>query len=252
LKTLFISLIKSIVRDIRQVLLPRMCIICDKRLQIDEHLICTGCLTKLPYTCYRGQAENGAVRLFYGEVEIERGNAYLYYYTGADSRKILFALKYHKQPQIGLLFGRMMAQDLFSTDFFNGIDALVPVPLAPRRQRQRGYNQSEWLAKGISQTTGLPVWTDVVKRIVENPTQTHLNHAQRRRNVEGIFLCVNPEKLQNKHILVIDDVVTTGATLISCMHSMQNVPGIKFSMLTLAQTASPTSLPGHVVPDFDI
>jgi len=246
------AFLKQIVFDIREILAPRMCIICNRRLQINEKLVCSGCLTKLPYTFYQGRSENGAVRLFYGQIIIERGSAYFYYFTGADSRKILFALKYHHQPEIGLLFGKMMARELIRTDFFKDIDALIPVPLAPLRQQQRGYNQSEWLAMGVAEITGLPIWNEIVKRTVENRTQTHLNHLERRRNVEGIFHCIHPEKLKNKHVLVIDDVVTTGSTLTSCIRAMQGIQGAKFSVLTLAQAASPTSLPGHIVPDFDI
>lgn len=246
------SFLKQIVFDIREVLFPRMCIVCNKRLQIDEQLVCSGCLINLPYTFYCGRAENGAIRLFYGQVTIQRGSAYFYYYTGANSRKILFALKYNNQPEVGLLFGKMMAQELSTTDFFEDIDALIPVPLAPLRQRQRGYNQSEWLAMGVAKITGLPIWNHVVERTVENRTQTHLNHLERRRNVEGIFQCIHPEKLMNKHVLVIDDVLTTGSTLTSCIQAMQGAQNAKFSILTLAQAASPSSLPGHIIPDFDI
>lgn len=247
-----LSFLKQIAFDIREILFPRMCIVCNKRLQIEEQLVCSGCLTKLPYTFYRGQAENPATRLFYGQISIEHGSAYFYYYTGSNSRKILFALKYHNKPEVGLLFGKMMALDLNTTNFFKDIDALIPVPLAPLREKQRGYNQSEWLARGVAKITGLPIWTDVVERTVENPTQTHLNHLERRHNVEGIFHCTHPEKLKNKHVLVIDDVVTTGSTLASCIRAMQGAQNAKFSILTLAQAASPASLPGHIIPDFDI
>lgn len=252
MKSSFLHLLKDVFKDLAGILFPRMCIVCGKRLQSQENYVCTECLLRLPYTFYRGKAENDVVRLFYGRVNIGRGSAFLFYHPGSDSRKILFALKYQGMARVGFLFGRMMAEDLLDTGFFEEMDALIPVPLAPRRQHSRGYNQSEWIARGIADVTGLPVWADVVERTVENATQTHLSHEERYRNVEGIFRCIHPERLQGKHILVIDDVVTTGATLSSCIHSMETVTDARFSMLALAQAASQASIPGHTVKGFDI
>lgn len=249
------TLIKSLkcsFQALRELFCPRVCLICGKRLSEDEEAVCLSCLSELPYTRYCGKAETPLARLFYGDAEVYKANALLFYFSGADSCKLIFAFKYYHRPEVGTFCGRMIAKDLEGTDFFDGIDALVPVPLARKRQRRRGYNQSESLAEGIAELTDISVWTDVVERIRENPTQTHLGANERRKNVEGIFKCVNPEKLRNKHILLVDDVVTTGATLISCIGALRQVEGIRFSVVTLAQAAKTTSLPGYVVPDFDV
>ncbi len=129
-----------------------------------------------------------------------------------------------------------MAQELLPQDFFQGIDYLVPVPLHWRRLLHRGYNQSERIAQGISDITGIPVLGDVVSRVRNNQTQTHLNRQEREKNVENIFRAQHTERLRNKHLLIIDDVMTTGSTIISCGREItQAEPTVTLSVLTLGR-----------------
>ncbi len=239
-------------RSLDEILFPRVCVICGKKLSVGEPSICAGCLSRLPYTCYHGKPNNGTERLFYGVVPVERASSLIFYYPEADSRKALMALKYGRHPEIGRFFGTMMAAELKTTGFFQGIDAVVPIPLAPKRERLRGYNQSTMLARGVAKVSGLPIWDNVVVRTVENQTQTHLSHYERQRNVEGIFSCIRPQQIRGRHLLLIDDVVTTGSTLASCMKSMNEFSETRFSVLTLALTANVFSAPRNFIPPFDV
>ena len=172
-------------------------------------------------------------RLFWAQFPICRANALLGYHGGDDSRKIVLALKYRNRQQIGEHFGRIMAADLIDTTFFEGIDAIVPIPLSKKRQLQRGYNQSESLAEGVSKVTGIPVLNNIVERIKDNPTQTKLNTPQRKQNVEGIFRTIDKDSIRGKHILLIDDVLTTGATILSCAQELSKDTDVRISILTL-------------------
>lgn len=128
----------------------------------------------------------------------------------------------------------MMAEELKATNFFDGIDLIVPIPLSRKKKRQRGYNQSDWIAWGISESTGIPTDTDSVQRNISNPSQTALNNQQRRENVRDIFAVRHPENLESRHILLVDDVITTGATMLSCAETIARTCNIRISVLSLA------------------
>lgn len=199
-----------------------------------EEYICSGCNSLLPRTNLHLEKENEIEKRFWGKVEIERATAFFYYSKGSDYRKILHHLKYRRCKEIGEVMGRYFAKELISTDFFEGIDLIIPVPLHPKRMKARGYNQSEWIAKGISRITLIPLDTKSLKRNANNQTQTRRSVFDRWKNVENIFELTNYQDLEGKHILLIDDVLTTGATLVSCAMTIKNRPNTKVSILTLA------------------
>ena len=172
-------------------------------------------------------------RLLWGQIPVERVAAMFYYEAGSETAKIIYDLKYHDQPEMGEELGRMVAREFTLAGFFEGIDAVVPVPLARRRQRQRGYNQSMMVAQGISDVTGLPIFGHVACRTVFVKSQTSMGRWDRIDNVSGVFEVRNAEALQGKHILLIDDVMTTGATIISCARELQKVADVRVSVLTL-------------------
>ena len=178
--------------------------------------------------------ENKMERNFWGKIPIEKATAFLHYAKGGDVRQVLYELKYYGNKEFGKMLGMCMAHEIQSSDFFYGIDGIIPVPLHPERLRQRGYNQSEWLAKGISEVTGIPVLNNVVERIQFTKSQTHKSHLDRWESVKGQFRCVDKKVLLGKHILLVDDVMTTGATLVAVADSMKDIEGLRFSVLTLA------------------
>lgn len=221
-------------RTLFDLLMPRRCLMCGTRLTASEEHLCASCLFTLPFTAWRGQLGNEMERLFWARVPIVRANALLRYYAGSESRKPILALKYGDRPSVGRYFGRIMAEDLRGTDFFEGIDCIVSVPLSRPRQRRRGYNQSEWIARGVAEVTGIPVCSQAVERRRDNPTQTHLSSRERRENVAHLFRVVHSSQLAGRHVLLIDDVLTTGATLLSLAEEIAKLEDVRISVLVLA------------------
>ena len=152
-------------------------------------------------------------------------------------RDVLFQLKYYGNQRIGTFLGRCMAKELSASGFFEGIDGIVPVPLHYKKRKERGYNQSELLAEGISSVVGIPVLKDVLLRRQYTETQTRKSNYERWNNVLDVFESVSLERLSNKHVLLVDDVLTTGATLVACADAFRGVEGIRISVLTLAWAA---------------
>jgi len=213
---------------------PRLCVVCGHRLTVTEEVICARCNFHLPRTGFQHNAyENDMAKLFWGQIPIERATAFFYYEAHAETANILYELKYKDHPEIGEIFGRMLATEIRSAGFFDEIDGIVPVPLAKKRQRQRGYNQSEEIAQGISEITGLPIYKKVVKRISFKGSQTNKGRWDRQENVERVFDLIDAEAVSNKHLLLIDDVVTTGATCIACAKVLCQPANVRISILSL-------------------
>jgi ComF family protein len=213
---------------------PRLCVVCGHRLTVTEEVICARCNFHLPRTGFQHNAyENEMAKLFWGQIPIERATAFFYYEAHAETANILYELKYKDHPEIGEIFGRMFAAEIQSAGFFDGIDGIVPVPLAKKRQRQRGYNQSEEIAQGVSEITGLPIYKKVVKRISFKGSQTNKGRWDRQENVERVFDLIDAEAVSNKHLLLIDDVVTTGATCIACAKVLCQPANVRISILSL-------------------
>lgn len=199
-----------------------------------EEVLCVRCQADLPRVRTVSFEENDIARIFWGLVPIEKGISFFHYTPHSPYSRILFELKYHNHPEVGKTMGRMMAEELKATSFFDGIDLIVPIPLSRKKKRQRGYNQSDWIAWGISEATGIPTDTTSVVRTKSNPSQTTLNHRQRRENVRDIFAVRHPENLESHHILLVDDVITTGATMLSCAETIARTCRVRFSVLSLA------------------
>lgn len=173
-------------------------------------------------------------QLFWGKIPLERATSFFYYRKGSDYRQILYRLKYRGEKEIGEVMGRYMATELLSCRFFSDIDVIIPVPLHAKKQRSRGYNQSEWIAQGISAVTGLPVDVASVFRNKNTPTQTRKTVLERWENVDQTFTLRSPERFAGKHLLIVDDVLTTGATTVACASVFVGVEGVRISVLTLA------------------
>mgnify|MGYP002854940534 CR=1 FL=1 len=218
---------------------PRLCVVCGRRLSVSEQALCAVCNLHLPRTGFQFHAtDNIMARLFWGRIDVERVAALFYYEAGSEASHLVYELKYHNHPEIGEVMGRMIAREFGNAHFFDGIDMLVPVPLARSRQRQRGYNQSMMLARGVSQVTGLPVAEKVVVRTRFVESQTGLVRHERQANVEHVFALKDASALVGKHLLLIDDVVTTGATMTACARELLTVDGLRISLLALGFSKS--------------
>lgn len=196
---------------------PRLCVVCGDRLAVTEETLCSKCYLHLPRTDFgHNLYENVMAKLFWGQIAIEKATALFYYEPHAETANILYELKYKNHPEIGVVMGRMMAKELKNSGLFDDIDDIVPVPLAKKRERQRGYNQSMELAKGVSEVTGLPIDNHIVRRTKFVGSQTQRGRWERNENVENVFELIDGNNISGKHLLLIDDVVTTGATIVAC------------------------------------
>ena len=213
---------------------PRSCVVCGHRLTVTEDTICARCNFHLPRTMFHlNPYENEMAKLFWGQIPIERATAFFYYEAHAETANILYELKYKNHPEIGEVMGRMFARELESSGFFDGIDGILPVPLAKKRQHQRGYNQSQEIARGVSAITNLPVFNKVVRRTNYKGSQTSKGRWERNENVESVFELSDATAIEGCHLLIIDDVVTTGATVIACAKELLKAPNVKLSVISL-------------------
>lgn len=215
-------------------LFPRCCVVCQGPLSRGEKFICTSCLALLPRTNDHLNPEHPTEKFFWGRLSVEKASSFYYHYKGSDYNRIVYKLKYGHCRQIGRMMGRIMASELEKSGFFEGIDLIVPVPLHPKKERRRGYNQSEWIGRGVSEVTGIPLHTGLLIRTVHTPTQTRKTTSERWENVSGIFESVPNEKPEGKRVLLVDDVLTTGSTLLSAAQTLCTNADVKVSMLTLA------------------
>ncbi|MBR4782439.1 MAG: ComF family protein [Bacteroidaceae bacterium] len=222
---------------------PRHCRVCGKRLTPTEKSICGGCLVDLILSEFaEGETGNRLERTMWKRLPIERAAAFMIYDHEDSYRNLVLDLKYHNQPAIGYHIGRIMSRQLADNHFFDGIDLIVPVPIPRDKLRKRGYNQSDQIAYGVSQITGIPVNSGIIKRKKYKTSQTQLTPNQRQENVKGSFELkakyVKPKNpscdLSGKHILIVDDVITTTATVQECGKTLSQIPGIKLSVLSLA------------------
>lgn len=229
----------SLVSRLVDFIAPRRCAMCGRRLAVSENVICNVCQFHLPRTLYSATPyDNEMARLFYYLMPIERAAAWFFYEPASAPGNIIYRLKYGGQMYTGSDIGAMMAQEMAVDNFFDGIDIIVPVPLSKRRYRERGYNQSREIARGVSRVTGLPLAGNIITRRYTGLNNVSLHGRWwRAENVDGVFSLTDPSTLHGKHILIVDDVVTTGATILSlCTEIMSHAAGVRFSVLSIGFT----------------
>lgn len=217
-------------------LFPRICHICGGTLSGSERFICNGCTARLPRTLYHRRPDNPMEQRFAGLFTFEKASGVFFYSANSELAGVIHDFKYHRFPDLAVHMGCLMATELLTTSFLSDIDVILPVPMHWWKQARRGYNQSVMLARGISQVSGIPV-CNLLKAIHPHRTQTSLTHAQRIDNTSGIFQLTHPDTLKGKHLLILDDVCTTGATLTSAaLAILAEIPDARISLLSLAVT----------------
>ncbi len=219
--------------DFISLLFPRLCYACGNHLLRNENIICTECYVSIPRTNYHLQPENPVAQLFWGRCLIERAAAFSFYSRGSRIRNLIHKLKYRGIKEIGYELGRIYAVSLRSSGFLSGIDLIMPVPLHPSKKRSRGFNQSECISAGISDAADLPVDTVSLVRTSFSETQTNRSRYERWTNVEGIFHVANRDAIRGKHILLVDDVITTGSTIESCVNELMKSEGVRVSVAAI-------------------
>lgn len=221
-------------RRLLDLISPRLCFICGCRLAPSESILCVSCLLSLPYTRFwLSPLDNPMARLFWGKFPIEGAVALFFYEPHSEACNPIYDLKYHGSTEVGNELGSLLAHYCTEHGCLTGVDAIVPVPLTRRRQRHRGYNQSMEIARGISQLTGLPIYNKVLRRTNFKGSQTQKDTLQRMQNVEDAFLLTDAAAIRGKHLLLVDDVVTTGATISACARQLCLAGDVRISILSL-------------------
>ena len=224
----------SLAERLLNLIAPRSCVMCGSRLTISENTLCADCNMHLPRTNYHlSPTDNELVRIFWGRFPITSGTSFLLHVPSSASARIIYELKYGNKPQIGLSLGKAIAEEYLPTGFFNGITALFPVPLSRRRLMQRGYNQSLEIARGINNATNLPIIDGAIKRRRFRSSQTSKSRIERNENVANDFKLIDQQKINGQHLLIIDDIVTTGATIVALATELLKAPNVEISVFTI-------------------
>lgn len=213
---------------------PELCQACGTSLAGNEHLLCTGCTFNLPFTDFHLQPDNIVARQFWGKIKVDGAYALLYFAKGGKVQHLMHQFKYKNMPKIGNLLGSMAGEQLAKNTVFNTTELIIPVPLHKSRLKERGYNQSACFAEGLAKKLNAEVEIGNLVRLTATETQTHKSRFSRFENMQHVFSIKNPERLKNKRVLLVDDVVTTGSTLEACAAELLKIEGLELSIATIA------------------
>jgi len=191
-----------------------------------------------PIRIFIKKTDNPVYELFLGKVDIQQATAFLQYEKGNKVQKLIHSFKYHGNKELAYLLGKLSWHDLADSPLFKHIDLIIPVPLHKKRQRKRGYNQAEYIAKGIRQVSGLPVRTDILYREIASTSQVKKNIYDRWNNMQELFTIKNEQTIQGNHVLLVDDVVTSGSTLCACATKLLSIKDVQVSIFTLAKAGT--------------
>ena len=227
---------KDFLLDIAALIYPRICVGCSNTLFKHEQVICNKCYVSLPKTNYHLQKENPIQKTFYGRADIAVASSFLFFQKKGSVQKMMHALKYKGKPEVAQLLGKWYAQDLKKQNTFANYDYIIPVPLHKKRAQKRGYNQSEFFANGLSEVLNIPTLNDVLIKTKFTETQTYKTREERVENTLSSFQVQNSEIIDNKNILLVDDVITTGATTEACILQLQKSARVTVSVISIAYT----------------
>lgn len=213
---------------------PLLCKACGDEVFRADNLLCWRCLEELPRTRFEQHPENPVKHLFAGRLRLQQAFSFLYFSSGSVTQAIVHRFKYQNEKELGIFMGRLMGEAMLLHPHHRHYDAILPLPLNPRKLQQRGYNQAELLARGIGQALQVPVHATAVMRTRYTSTQTKKNRLQRWMNVEQVFDVDVHHDLTGKQVLLVDDVITTGATMDAMGEVLQRIPGLQLSLCSLA------------------
>ena len=230
------SQIQASLNDFVHLFFPHVCTGCGSDILEKHNQLCLQCLSELPATNFFAQPGNPVEKKFYGRLLVENAGAGFFFTKDSLIETLVYELKYKGNKDIGFYLGKLLAKFMIDNERYSNIEMLVPLPLNAKRQTKRGYNQATALCDGIASIWKKPVIDKAVIRKVNTETQTHRGRITRWENMEGVFAVAEPLVIVNKHILLVDDVITTGASLEACGSEILKVPGVKLSIATLAYT----------------
>lgn len=224
----------SYATDLGALFFPKYCSSCNRNLMHYEKAICMHCLSQLPRLRIHDEEQNTVEKLFWGRVDLHSATAFLNMPRNGSTHRLIHRLKYHGDQEVGQRLGALFGHELLESARMSQVDVIIPVPLHPKKLHVRGYNQCDCIAQGLAETMGVEVSLNNLTRVHFNATQTRRGRVSRWTNVKDIFWVREPEKLENKKILLIDDVITTGATIEACAMALKKVPGVQIAVAALA------------------
>jgi ComF family protein len=230
------SIFREALTDFISLIYPRYCLACHDGLAKGEELICTRCIHELPRTGFHDHRENPMFMRIDGRMRVEYAFAFLHFQKGGRVQQLLHALKYQNHPEVGFQLGKVYGYELHKAGFSQQFDSIIPIPLHPLKQRRRGYNQSDLFAKGLGESMNLKVYAYAVQRLVMTETQTRKSKLMRWQNVEEVFRISRPDVLSGKRVLLVDDVITTGATVEACGQELLRAGCTSVSIASIAYT----------------
>ncbi len=219
-------------QGLKQLFLPNYCTVCGQP-AYSGAIFCTRCTYELPRTRYHHLPDNMTSDKLAGRFPFERATSLFYYRKGSFYSRPIFSLKYHGRKHVGVELGRMLGYELTSSKFTEGIDAIIPVPLHPKKQKLRGYNQCSLIADGLSEASRIPSVEGNLIRVSASASQTKKGRELRWESLQDAFELKTPKALEGKHILLVDDVITTGATIEACANALCLADGLKISIASI-------------------
>ncbi len=232
----------QLAKDFIGLFYPEVCVCCGEGLNAKEDLVCTMCIYKLPKTNFHNSIDNPLAKVFWGRVDVSSVAAYCHYQKGNMVQDLVHELKYKDKKELGVDIGNWYGRDLKTSALFNTAEVIIYIPLHPAKLRKRGYNQSACFAEGLSQSMGIPVLHGALSRVKNTDTQTRKSRYERWENVEGIFKVDKVEELKGKHVLLVDDIITTGATIEACAVELNKVPVGALSIASIGCADTITSI----------
>ncbi|WP_317899527.1 ComF family protein [Aurantibacillus circumpalustris] len=224
----------ALINDFLSLIYPRHCEACSNNLFAHEVFLCNYCKLNLSKSNYHKYEDSELARTFSGRVPMHTAASFYLYEKSGKIQKLLHAIKYQEQKELAEYLGELYGKELAKDNSFNTVDSIIPIPLHKNKLKARGFNQSEWFAKGLAKSLNKTLDVNSLVRVVDTATQTKKRKFQRWENVEGIFKLDTEILPANKHVLLVDDVVTTGATIEACWQALKHVPGIKVSLASIA------------------
>ena len=227
---------KKLLRKILDAVFPPLCQVCRDRLVEGERLLCAGCIADLCVSKYKDIHNNSLAKSYWGVFPVESALTVYNFSIGNKLAEIIHQMKYFHNEELCRFMGEIIAYDARVEELLCEADALIPIPITAEREKHRGYNQSLLICEGICRTRKMEIVTDILRRRLFYSTQTAMNRQQRSKNIQGAFEMANGEKLSGKHVVLVDDIITTGATTRECLYVLRSVKGIKISVLALGST----------------
>jgi ComF family protein len=231
-----LKMLTSVLSDFSHLIFPHNCLGCGTDILHNDAVLCAECFEKLPYTGFLQQPGNPVEKIFYGRTKAEQSGSLLYFTKNSLVQRLVFALKYHGNKAAGFYLGKLLGLELLQSGRFENVDAIIALPLNKKKEKIRGYNQAMVIAEGIQSEWGKPIIKNAVVRKLFTETQTKKGRTARWQNMKDVFEVNNAVEIQDKHLLLVDDVVTTGASLEACANAVLKIPGTIISFATVAYT----------------